>query len=119
MPRSIAKESLRFTGMFEAELLTELMLRYWKHPNADDADFRSALLESAAEVLRASVAGERLFEDLAPRNVNLVAAIWYAESVSLEQPAEMTTAEQKLRRKWVNTVLRAIPSCFCNPEFLD
>ena len=64
MPRSIAKDCLRFTGLFEAELLTELILRQWRHPHAASAEYRSNLLESAAEVLRASIRGERLFDDL-------------------------------------------------------
>jgi hypothetical protein len=119
MPRSIAKECLRFTGLFEAELLTELLLRYWQHPRADDGGFRSALLESASEALRASVGGERLFEDLDPTNVNFVAAVWYAESVSVEEPNGRSVSEQKLRQNWLDTILRALPSCFCNPELLD
>ena len=36
---SIAKESLRMTGLFEAEVLVELMLRHWKHLLATDRDF--------------------------------------------------------------------------------
>lgn len=119
MARSIAKECLRFTGLFEAELLTELLLRYWEHPHANDPEFRSALLESAARVLRASIAGQHLFEDLAPQNVNFVAAIWYAESVSVDERGEMSSAERRKRVEWLEAVTRAIPSCFCNPEFLE
>lgn len=48
MARSIAKACLQMTGLFEAELLTELMLRFWNHPLAEDEDFRSSLLEAAA-----------------------------------------------------------------------
>lgn len=119
MARSIAKACLRLTGLFEAELLTELLLRFWNHPQANDAEYRSALLEAASEVLRASIGGERLFEDLEPKNVNFVAAVWYAESVSVDEPGEATASERKLRRKWLNAVLRALPSCFCNPDLLD
>ena len=118
MRRSIAKACLRFTGLFEAELLVELLLRYWKHPLADDREFRSALLEAAAEILQASVAGQRLFQDIHPRNVNLVAAIWYAESQATNDRSESKPAERKLRKKWLNSVLRAVPSCFCDPELL-
>ena len=46
---SIARASLKLSGLFEAELLLELMLRYWNHPLADDRDFRNNLLENAAE----------------------------------------------------------------------
>ena len=119
MARSIAKACLRFTGLFEAELLVELMLRYWDHPRADDREFRSGLLEAAAEVLRASVAGERLLDDVDPQYMNFVAAIWYAESVSLEEHAETSAKETRLRRKWLENLLHSLPSCFCNPDSLE
>ena len=38
MAKRIAQISLNFTGLYESELLVELMLRYWNHPNANDAD---------------------------------------------------------------------------------
>ena len=49
---SVAKLSLQLTGLFEAEVLVELMLRQWKHPLADQTEFRDQLLEQAADVLR-------------------------------------------------------------------
>ena len=119
MARSIAKACLRFTGLFEAELLTELMLRFWKHPRAEDADFRSALLEGAAEVLQASAEGERLFQDLRPRNVNFVAAMWYAESMAITQEVEITDLEREQRKEWLDSLLKSLPSCFCNPDLLS
>jgi len=64
---------LAFTGLFEAELLIQLMLRYWEHPLAADSDYRNHLLESACEVLRSSIAGERLMEDIPPKQMNFVA----------------------------------------------
>jgi hypothetical protein len=118
MAKSIAKACLQMTGLFEAELLTELLLRHWNHPLAADPDYRSALLESAAGVLRASVKGERLFEDLDPKHVNLVAALWYSEQVSLEQVGDIPPRERKRRQAWLNDIARAIPSCFCNPDRL-
>ena len=119
MAASIAQECLRFTGLFEAELLTELILRFWQHPLADNSEFRSGLLESAAEVLQASVDGERLFDELEPQNVNFVAALWYAESVSVSEPGEMSASEQAQRTQWLSTLTKVLPSCFCNPELLD
>ena len=116
MAKSITKACLRFTGLFEAELLIELMLRFWHHPLALDREYRSALLETAAEVLRASASGERLFDELEPDKVNFVAAVWHAESVSLTTPGEMTPAEREQREKWLETVLKTLPSCFCNPD---
>lgn len=119
MARSVAKACLRFTGLFEAELLTELLLRFWHHPLADNPGFRSALLESAAEVLRASVDGQRLFQDLEPQNVNFVAALWHAESVSIMEPGEFPISERELREEWLNALLKSLPSCFCNPDLLE
>src|SRR5687767_2128123 len=101
MAHSIAKACLRFTGLYEAELLVELLLRHWNHPQADDGVFRAALLEAAAEVLRASVDGERLFQEIKPQNVNFVAAVWYAESQAVES-ADLADSERKLRREWLD-----------------
>ena len=118
MARSIAKACLQLTGLFEAELLTELILRFWNHPLAEDAEFRSALLEAAAEALRSSVSGERLFDDLEPKNVNFVAALWYAESANIGDQSQSTEPQVELRRKWLDALVRALPSCFCNPDAL-
>jgi hypothetical protein len=118
MARSIAKACLRFTGLFEAELLTELLLRYWDHPLADDREYRNGLLEGTAEVLRASAAGERLFDELQPSNVNFVAALCYTESITVGSPGEISAKERRLRKQWLTKVQRAIPSCFCDPDRL-
>lgn len=115
---SAAAESLRFTGLFESELLVELMLQYWNHPHADDESFRNALLESAAEVLRASIGGHVLLDEVAPPNMNLVSAIWYTESLAVQSEADIPMEERSLRDKWLETVRRAVPSCFCNPDRL-
>jgi hypothetical protein len=117
MAKSIAKACLRFTGLFEAELLTELTLRYWGHPCASDPDFRSSLLESAADVLRVSIRGERLFEDIDPHNVNFIAALWYSEQVALQEGG-ISKSELSERKKWLHQVQKSVPSCFCNPNRL-
>jgi hypothetical protein len=115
---SIAEESLRITGLFEAELLVELMLRHWHHPVADDADFRIELLEHAAEALRLAVAGNVLIPELPAAKMNLVAAVWYAEqSLSSVSPFESAT-ETPARVAWLDAVRHSLPSCFCDPELL-
>ena len=43
--------AIQFCGLFEAELLIELMLRYWGHPSANDREVVEYLVEAAAEVL--------------------------------------------------------------------
>jgi hypothetical protein len=117
---SIAKESLRMTGLFEAELLIELMLRYWNHPLCNERWFCDQLLENAAEALRQSVAGTQLIEGLKPKHMNLVAAAYYVEwsAVSTMQPAPSTATEMEQRQEWLAAIRRAIPGCFCDPEDL-
>jgi hypothetical protein len=118
MPMSVAKASFNMTGLFEAELLVELMLRYWKHPRATDREFRTELLEHAAEALRAALAGEELILGLPPKSLNLVAAVWYVEWHSLTADPQKLTSIRKRWKKWLEAVRRAVPSCFCNPDLL-
>ena len=115
---SAAKDALNFSGLFESELLVELMLRYWKHPFANDSDFRNNLLETAAEALRLSISGKSLIETLPPNDMNLVAAVWYAEWSSVVGDLQISDAERNDRENWLNTVRRALPSCFCDPNQL-
>ncbi len=115
---SIAKQSLRLTGCFEAEVLVSLLLKQWTHPLAGDAEFSSGLLESAAEVLRSSVKGQKLFEEISPENVNLIAALWYAEATTLSADPSIAAKERTLREEWLEALRRSIPSCFCNPDLL-
>jgi hypothetical protein len=110
---SIAKRCLAFSGLFEAELLTELMLRYWNHPFAADADFRSELLERAASALRTCLAGQALMKDIPPLHMNFVAALWYAEWSDVE-----AGSQDPDRRQWLERVQKALPSCFCGPDRL-
>lgn len=66
----------------------------------------------AAEVLNRSQAGEQFFEDIQPADMNLVAALWYAESC---QVAAVGEPEKQMRQDWLARVRRALPSCFCDP----
>ena len=115
---SIARQSLRLTGCFEAELLVSLLLGKWAHPLANDAQFALSLLESAAEVLQASVDGQRLFREISPANVNLVAALWFSEATALSADPTIEPAECAAREAWLETLRRSIPSCFCEPDML-
>jgi hypothetical protein len=112
---SVAKKCLAFTGLFEAEILIELMLRYWAHPLAANANFRNDLLEGTAEALRASVAGQFLIEGLPPKHMNFVAATWYVEWSALASGAKDPRGK---RKTWLKKIRRAIPSCFCPPDRL-
>lgn len=115
---SVAQESLRLSALFEAELLVELMLRYWNHPLAADAEFRNDLLETSVSALQASTEGTRLFETLAPHNMSLVAAVWYAEWNTLNTDPPTDSVQFAGRRAWTDAVRRALPSCFCDPDIL-
>ena len=113
---STAEECLRFSSLFEAELLLELMLRYWKHPLAHDREFRQTVIEDAAEALQHSVDGEALMEGMAPDEFNFVAAVYYVEWRHLSDNLE---EEQRPEREvWLKRLRRALPSCFCRQDDL-
>ncbi len=116
---TIAEESFRFSGLFEAELLLELMLRYWNHPRADDPLFRSNLLENAAEILRLAISGSSLVDGVAAEKMNLVAEIWCAEVSSLDGVQEDSVEVVDKRHRWTETLRRSVPSCFCEPDSLN
>src|SRR2546430_2423385 len=115
--KSIAEKSLEMTSLFEAELLVRLMLRNWQHPLADDLEYGNALLEAAAEALRSAAQGEQLIEGVPAASINLVAAVWYAESCAL-QPGDADPETVQARENWLIAVRRALPSCFCDPDLL-
>jgi hypothetical protein len=106
--------------MFEGELLAELMLRYWKHPLAEDKEFRNDLIENAAKALRISIEGNKLMEDLPPEDMSFIAALWYAEWSCLQNISsdEFSESEIQQRETWLHMLRRAVPSCFCNPNDL-
>jgi len=111
---SLAEQSLALSGLFEAEVLVELMLRYWRHPSAEDKDFRNELLEGAAAVLRSCVSGQKVLADIPAEQMSFIAAVWYVEWNALAD-----TQDQKGQRQaWLERVRKALPSCFCPPECL-
>jgi hypothetical protein len=106
---TIAEKTLSFTGLFEAELLTELLLWRWDHPFKDDAEFRNDLLENAAAALKEAVEGQKLFDELPAAETNLVAAIFFAEWNALNMGREDPGGR---RKEWLSRFRAAIPSCF-------
>ena len=116
--KTIAEKSLDLTNLFEAEVLVRLMLRSWLHPLRDDDNFANDLLESASEVLRASIQGEKFIEGLPPASMNLIAALWYVEYCAVEAE-EAATPERSGRQEWLASVRQALPSCFCDPSDLN
>ncbi len=117
---SLAQGALEICSLFEGELLVELMFRQWDHPQADDRDYRSTLLETTTEVLQAAVGGTSLIKGLPARDTNFVAALYYAETRALENPDTDLDHESMARRKnWLDCVRHSLPSCFCDPGLLD
>jgi len=114
--KSVAQRSLEFCDLYEAELLTELMLRYWGHPLADDDEYRNGLLESSVEILRVSTEGQQLTEDIPAHVMNFTAAVWYAESTAISSEMDDSSETAEKRRVWLEVVRRAIPASFCDPD---
>lgn len=113
---TIAEACLKFSELFEAELLAELMLRYWQHPEAENREYRNALLSDAREALQKSIDGEVLLEGVRPTDMNLVAALWYVEWCYCSDPSGIP--EMARRQEWLNKVEQSMPSCFCDPQDL-
>lgn len=107
---SLAERSLDAASLFEAEVLTALLLWRWDHPLKNDAEFRSGLLEDAAVALQGACSGQPLFESVPAAETNLIAAIYYAEWNSLSSG---TRDPDGTRGNWLEQVRRALPSCFC------
>lgn len=103
--------AIAFCGLFEAELLVDLMLRFWEHPNAGARDDVDYLVEAAAEVLNQSKAGTVFIEGVAPSDMNFVAAVWYAEYCNVADESEIANGQLE----WLSRVRRSLPSCFCDP----
>ncbi|MCX5684043.1 MAG: hypothetical protein NT049_10205 [Planctomycetota bacterium] len=113
--KSIAQKSLLMVNMFEAEVLTGLLLWRWNHPLRADAEFRNDLLENAAAALQRAIGGEILFDSVPAQETNLIAAIYFAEWSTVAEGAEDPDGE---RRRWLEDMRRALPSCFCAQEDL-
>ena len=111
----VAQRSLEAASLFEAEVLVQLLLWRWGHPLMDDPDFRNTLLENAADVLSQAVEGTQFIESVPPAEMNLIAAIWYAEWSSVPSEAEDPDSR---RQKWLENVRRSMPSCFCSQDDL-
>ena len=112
---SISSESLRFTGLFEAEVLTELLLWRWDHPLKSDREFREQLVEWAAEALRKAVGGERLFAEVPAEETNFITAVYYAEWATVSAGEEDPGGR---RQQWLDRLRDYLPSCFCAQQDL-
>ena len=121
-PKTNAERSLSICPLFESEMLAELMLRYWNHPLADQAEFREHLLEAATEVLRTAADDPRnnvFIQRLPSSEMNLVAAIWYVEHCAVEDARSEGEKGVEERLHWLSIVRHALPSCFCDPNDLQ
>lgn len=105
------------TSLFEAEVLVQLMLAHWDHPFADDVDFANDLLEDASGILRESLRGEQVLENVPPQDISFIAAVWCAEHRVVD-PGRDDPKTLSARKAWLSSVRRAMPSCFCDPSDL-
>jgi hypothetical protein len=110
---------ISFSGTFEYELFVELLLRYWGHPLASDSDYRNQVMELAVEALLASKAGQILIDTVPPKQMNLVAAVWYVENASIENSAPSLSASDLAKIVWLEKLRKALPSCFCEQSMLE
>lgn len=117
--KSTAERSMDITGLFEAEVLIQLMLSHWNHPYAGDEDFARQLLDDAAHVLREAIEeAAEVVEGVPPRDLNFIAAVWCAENRAVE-PGRGDPATLPARKAWLDAVRRSLPSCFCDPDILQ
>lgn len=107
--------AIRFCGLFEAELLVDLMLRYWEHPCAGDREVVNDLVETAAEVLKQARDGQECIDGIDADDMNFIAAVWYAEFCHVASSQDTDVEE---RREWLKKIRRSLPSCFCDPADL-
>jgi len=111
-----AEKSLTLCSLFESEVFVWLVLKNWNHPFAEDVGYRTALLETATEVLMtASTQGihQTFVQGLPAQDMNLIAALWYAENRALEEETSISTNELADRVQWMENIRRTLPSCFC------
>ena len=113
---STAAECLRFTSLFEAEVLAQLLLDRWRHPQASGRTFASELVEQAREVLQQSRDGAVFIDNLEPQDMNFIAAVWYVEWLAVQNDAGID--HYKERVNWLKNVRHTFPSCFCDPSDL-
>ena len=116
--KTVAERSLDMASLFEAEIFLQLLLWKWRHPYADDAEFRNGLLEDATVALQNAAAGTQLFEEVPAKSLNFIAAVWYVESASIEL-SNPDPATVEMRKSWLSSIRRTLPSCFCDPSDLN
>ena len=120
-PGSNAERSLAICSLFESEVLVWLLLRNWHHPLAEDAEFRNQLLETATAVLDTAAHGPRnsvFIQGMRASDMNLVAALWYAENRALEDSQIASGEDPGARLRWIHALRHALPSCFCPQDHL-
>ena len=118
---SNAERSLAICSLFESEILLWMLLRHWDHPLAEDEDFRNELLETATAVLDAAAHGapDAVFiQGMPASDMNLVAALWYAENRAIEDGGGTFCGHCNSRLQWLGAVRQALPSCFCPQDDL-
>ena len=112
MTNNTAGLCFTFCSLFESEIFLQLVLEKWDHPLASDVDFRQDILEAASSLLEIASdehCSEFFIEDLPANQMNFVAAVWYVEFCSIQDPVE----NRQARDNWLTEIRKSLPSCFC------
>lgn len=118
MSDNTAGHCFAFCSLFESELLLQLLMDKWKHPFSADEGFRQNVLEAAASLLETAAdenCSEVFIEGLPANQMNFVAAVWYVEFCSVQDPTE----NREARQAWLKGIRQSLPSCFCPTDLLE
>lgn len=118
MSNNTAGHCFAFCSLFESEILLHLILEKWNHPLSSDDGFRQDILETAASLLETAAdehCTDVFIEGMKANQMNFIAAIWYVEFCSIQDPVE----NRQERHNWLVDVRRSLPSCFCSTELLE
>ncbi len=107
-----------FTGTLEFEIFIHLLLTYFDHPCATDADYRNDTLERVAEILKNSLNGQQYILGLSSSDMNLIAAVWYSETLLSEDAGLLDALTRSGICEWGNRLKRTFPSCFVASDSL-
>lgn len=117
MSDNTAGQCFAFCSLFESEILLQLILEKWNHPLSMEDGFRQDVLEAAAALLETASdehCSEIFIEGLPANQMNFIAAVWYVEFCSIQDPVD----DRQTRHQWLIDIRKSLPSCFCSTDML-
>ncbi len=118
MSDNTAGHCFAFCSLFESEILLQLILEKWNHPLSSDDGFRQDILEATTTLLETAAdenCSEIFIEGIPANQMNFIAAVWYIELCSIQDPVE----NRQARNDWLVDIRKSLPSCFCSSELLE